>query len=242
MFSPYKLVLLVVFFVSNGVYAEDSSPYYVELFGGQGSSVSGPDEGPDTVGGNFNGRMRDVNLDVGKIYGIRAGYIMSDNYRFDISYYKTKSDLDWLADFSSTLDVSDFVADMDSQIVLVSAYYNFNTGNSFSPYVGVGVGLSRNEFKSAAESILGTGLHVSYPASNTKTQFAYRLAVGADYLFTKNLSFNADFSLINIGDASSGNTRLDSTSPPIVTSTPIGAYKFEDIWIRALTVGLKYRF
>lgn len=65
------------------------------------------------------------------------------------------------------------------------------------------------------------------------------LAVGTDYILTKNVSLNVDLSLLNIGDVSSGNTRtLVSTG----TEQAIGAYKFEDIWIRTLTMGLKYRF
>jgi len=67
------------------------------------------------------------------------------------------------------------------------------------------------------------------------------LAAGTDYFLTENLLLNIDLSLMNIGDASSGSSRTLGPLYGGATQT-IGDYEFEDIWLGALTVGLKYHF
>ncbi len=233
---PYKLLLALGLFINtSSVYAEDFNPYYVELFSGQAVSIyGGPNSGPDTSGGSFNGRMSDINLHVNTMNGVRIGYRVSNNYRFDISYYKIKSNLDWTTNFPGNHH-TEFIADMDSRLILLSAYYDFTTINSFSPYIGVGIGQSRNEFKSGEE--FSNGKHLTYLKDKTTIGLSYRLAVGIDYLLSQNLSFTADLSLVNIGDASSGDERTAGN-----TTHSIGVYKFEDMWIRTISIGLKYHF
>jgi len=116
---------------ASSVYAEDSSKFYLELFGGIAESIMGsPDAGPDTSGISFIGHSRSIDLDYNGVFGVRSGYIVSDNFRFDISYYDASSQLDWMTDFPGCC-TGTFAADIDSKILLVSAYYNFTTNTDF---------------------------------------------------------------------------------------------------------------
>jgi opacity protein-like surface antigen len=198
--------------------------------------MGSPSAGSNTSGASFTGQSRDIDLDYNETFGIRAGYIVSDNFRFDISFYDVGSELDWMTDFPG-IGTSTFTADIDSQILLVSAYYNFTTKTNFSPYLGLGIGYSRNKFKSGKEYFDDGSLGASV-ASNTETEFAYRLSIGTDYVFTENLLLNVDLSSMNIGDASSASRRTFNDG----STQTIGAYEFEDIWLSTLTMGLKYRF
>ena len=76
--------------------------------------------------------------------------------------------------------------------------------------------------------------------SDTTTKLAYRFALGLEYLLKDRWILGLDFSFINIGSFSSGTLGKHISGEGGSTIYPIKAYEFEDVWIRSVTLGLKY--
>lgn len=215
--------------------------FYLGISGGAaGSSLSSPDFSSKGVGGSFAGRAHSLDIHFDEIYGVYAGYQATEKLRLEVGYYKTGADLDWTADFGMG-DITNFEAELDADIFLVSAYYTFAEDQNFTPYLGLSLGVSNNDFHSAKEYFPGFPGVGSFVENNSETQFAFRFTAGTDYAFTDSLSLNIDLSLMNIGDFGSGNSR---TLGPLYggATQSIGSYDLKDTWFTTLSLGAKYHF
>lgn len=190
-------------------------------------------------GAFFNGHAKDIEVDGGSVYGVRIGRELSGSWSFDFSYYYMKNDCNWTTEFEYGSIDGKFTADIESMAFFISTYYTFFKKEwKMLPYFGLSLGISRNEFKSSKESYDGGFNAYAYPSDNTETGFAYRFAIGTNYILTDNLKLNLDLSMMNLNSASSGDYR---TFPDGQNET-IGKYKFEDLWMGSICIGLKYLF
>ncbi len=215
----------------------ESGDFYAELFAGKSwEGSSAPDNGTDSAGGIYNGSSRAIELDDGDLYGARLGWALSPAWRFDLSYEELTSDLEWITDYPGCC-TSGFTSEVESRVLLLSAYYTFLQQGLFRPYAGVGVGVARNRLDDIRETWddLGQGADV---VSGENTNFAWRLVIGTIVPLTEALQLNLELSALNTGDAESGSSRWLSD----VDRNPIGKYQFEDLVYTTATAGIRYRF
>jgi opacity protein-like surface antigen len=234
-----KLIFLIaVLLFVKVVVAEEDSQYYVGLSGGFTDSILGsPDNGPATAGAAFSGQPYGNNLDLDYTLGIKAGWLHSDYWRFDLAYQHLGGDMDWQTRFPGVPVDGIFAADFESNVILVNAYLSLKSFGKFKPYAGVGIGAAFNELDSISEAAVGIPVF-AFPEDNTTTEFAYRFMLGGNYSLTDAWKLDFELSMMNIGDFSSGNSRTFLGG----AQQPIGKYKFEDTWIGSATIGIQYHF
>ncbi len=125
---------------------------------------------------------------------IGIGCQFTENLRGDVTLgYRDKSRV--RDDFNS-LD-----AKFSAATLLVNAYYDIGNFNGFTPYVGAGIGVSRNRISD-----------INLPATSTsgsKTSFAYALHAGVSYEVNEALSIDASYRYIDLGKAKSGPDVID---------------------------------
>src|SRR5690606_31446224 len=90
-------------------------------------------------------------FDSAPIYGGGVGYKFNDYLRGDLTVeYRGKSDfdaLDWVTTQVSTT-TNDFRAKKSELLLLANAYADVGNFHGVTPYVGVGIGASRNTISS----------------------------------------------------------------------------------------------
>ncbi len=232
-----KYIPLLAMALSLNAYA-DSNGFYIE--GLLGSRINKLDSSKDYAGASGyiaagpTGRMGDVRTDSKITYGAKLGYKLSENIKFDLSYYNLSyGTTKWGVDFTSFNDTYNsavarpFIGNLSSQTIFASAYYSMPLSNGFSPYIGAGVGPSFNKFKAADEG--GYNL----VAARTTTSFAYKLDIGVGYEVNKKIGLDFGISLMNVGNFSSGNHRNNNEL--------IAPYKFDSGLSPIANIGLIYK-
>lgn len=86
-----------------------------------------------------------------------------------------------------------------NQNVMLNAYYDFNTGTKFTPYVGGGIGLAHLK---ASSKFAGTD-GADYAAGKIKessNNFAWNLAAGVGYEVNSNITVDLGYRYVDNGD------------------------------------------
>jgi len=116
-------------------------------------------------------------------------------------------------------------ADIGSQYVFVSSYWDITNYAGFTPYVGGGIGAARHDISGLAGP--------SGAANGSEYDFAYHVGVGVSYDLTHSLKFDLAYRYVDLGGVVSG---VDTTAP-----TP-GAISVDNIEGHEVKVGLRYHF
>lgn len=109
----------------------------------------------------------------------------------------------------------------------------------FEPYFGGGVGFSSNEMSNISTTLFFPSV-VNNVASNTHTDFAWRIIVGLNFPITRHLQAFTQYSYISAGKYTFGNT-LNGVSTPSTTGILPIASSF-NIYSNMLSAGLTYLF
>lgn len=117
-------------------------------------------------------------------YDYRTGFGYSPNPNFTNAGIATKS--------TNTLN---------TQTVLVNAFYDINTGTKFTPFVGGGLGAAINDINGTASLLNGSNA-VSY--SSSSTSFAWDLSAGVNYAVTEHWSIDASYRYLGLGKTDFG--------------------------------------
>ena len=116
-------------------------------------------------------------------------------------------------------------AEISSQHVFVSTFWDITNYAGFTPYVGGGIGAVRHEI---------SGLTAPDGAADgSDYDFAYHVGVGVSYDITSSLKFDLAYRYIDLGEVISG---VDAGA-----GTP-GAISVADIQSHEVKVGLRYHF
>ncbi len=118
-------------------------------------------------------------------------------------------------------------AEIGSQYVFVSTFWDITNYAGFTPYIGGGVGASRNEI---------SGLRSPTGAANgSEYDFAYHVDVGFSYDITQNLKFDMAYRYIDLGEVVSGVDLFPIAGDP-------GAINVDGIQAHEVKFGLRYHF
>lgn len=108
--------------------------------------------------------------------------------------------------------------DVKTLAALVNAYYDFPTFAGFTPYVGGGVGLARNQVGTTTLSSNADGSTVATLSGATTTQFAWQASVGVAYSVLPAVALDIGYRYFDAGEGRSGSTvtsALGSASFPV---------------------------
>lgn len=186
---------------------------------------------------NYNSVVNvDRGFDAAPLFGIGIGYNFNEWLRFDVTgEYRGRANFHGLDIGYNPTPHDDVYTGSKSELTfLANAYVDLGTWYNFTPFVGAGVGMSRNtisSFRDTSESFSST----AYADSASKWSFAWALYAGVGYKVTKNLTLELAYRYIDLGNAESGNI----TNYVGVVGGP---YEFHHLTSHDLKLGLRFNF
>lgn len=142
--------------------------------------------------------IKDWNYGVSVAAGVELPLCNGDAIRTELEYSyrdgagKTKKYFD-------EGDIASNKMSVRNQNVMLNAYYDFNTGTKFTPYVGGGIGLAHLK---ASSKFAGTD-GADYAAGKIKESsknFAWNLAAGVGYEVNSNITVDLGYRYVDNGD------------------------------------------
>lgn len=174
-----------------------------------------------------------------------VGYEFNDWMRADVTVqYRGKADFSALDRYETTDDAdpttfdgtNDYTGKKSEWLFMANAYVDLGTFSGITPYVGGGVGVSRNTISNFRDVNVPT-LGVSYGGTKSEWHFAYAFHAGLGFEINERLTMDLGYSFLHLGDAESGDLiSYDGTNAiynPMV---------FNDIRSHDFRLGLRYKF
>jgi opacity protein-like surface antigen len=114
------------------------------------------------------------------------------------------------------------------------------SNTAITPYLGGGVGISRNKMKTTVQSVNGIPDGTTIDG-NTIHQFAYKLSAGTLVSLTEQLSLDVNYQYVNLGSFKGGTELYQNgvRRPDLDLQRGING---GDIKTQELMVGLQYKF
>jgi opacity protein-like surface antigen len=186
---------------------------------------------------NYNSVVNvDRGFDSAPLFGLGIGYNFNEWLRFDVTgEYRGKANFHGFDIGYNPAPHDDVYTGSKSELTfLANAYVDLGTWSNFTPFVGAGVGISRNTISSFRDISTSFG-SAAYADSASKWSFAWALYAGVGYKVTKNLTLELAYRYIDLGNAQSGNI----TNFAGVVGGP---YEFNHITSHDLKLGLRFNF
>jgi opacity protein-like surface antigen len=174
----------------------------------------------DTGGSFSTNASKDVAVDIGSspIVGVGVGVKMLPFLRTDVT-------LSYRPGYSFAAPPTPIEppgttgrGDVKTLAALVNAYYDFPTFAGFTPYVGGGVGVARNDIGATTLSANANGATVATLSGSTTTQFAWQASAGVSYSIIPAVALDVGYRYFDAGEGRSGSTvtsALGSASFPV---------------------------
>lgn len=232
-----KLLAALLLTLPSMAIAADLEGYYITAKGGVSKSM---DTGVmNYTNGGTTSYLEDGDLGTGYVFGLSIGKFVTDNLRFEIEATKRTS---YEYDAKQINSTYSFKSDMDTKTLLINGFYDFqpfSMGNtSIKPYLGGGVGISKNDSGNEVEYNNGSPDGISTKGV-TITQFAYKFSAGTMFSLTEKISIDLNYQYVNLGGFKGGKTVL---SNGVFNNTLEGPVNGGEIKTQELMVGLQYKF
>lgn len=178
----------------------------------------------------------------GPTFGVGFGYAFNDWLRTDVTAeYRGKTTFKALDRFldedGDVTTINDYTAKKSEWLFLANAYGDLGTFKGITPYVGAGLGFSRNTISSFIDSNTFTS-GGGYAGTGHEWQFAWALHAGVGYELSDRATLDLGYSFVNLGDATTG--QAFNFDPDL--SRPNDGFKFKDITSHDFKLGLRYKF
>jgi opacity protein-like surface antigen len=143
-------------------------------------------------------------FDSAPIFGIGIGYQFNHWLRADITgEYRGNANFKGLDVINDGAFTDEYYASKSEWLFLANIYADLGTWWHFTPFVGVGVGTSRNTI-SAFTDINTPFNGVAHAESASKWNFAWAIHAGIAYKVTPSFTIELGYRYVNLGDAMSG--------------------------------------
>ena len=240
-----KLTLALFLTLPTMAVAIDFEGFYISAKGGVSkTSDTGLTNFTNHLGGSFTLESND--LGTGTTFGFSVGKYLTNNFRLELEAIK-RTNFDYNALIGPDFFELGDKADIDSTSLSINGFYNFHTltigNNSITPYLGGGIGISRNKMGSITEYIangVGAGSTSWLVDGNTITELAYKLSGGASVNLSKNLALNLNYQYAHLGEFESGTGNYNPSG--VKFSNLVGPSNGGEIKTQELMVGLQYTF
>jgi opacity protein-like surface antigen len=158
----------------------------------------------------------DKSFDAAPFFGLGVGYTVNDWFRVDVTgEYRGKANfhgLDVGAIPGGGFADDRYTASKYERTFLVNGYVDLGTWYKVTPFIGAGVGVSRNtinnfgDFSTCVNSLscAANGGSDAYAGAASKWQFAWALYAGLGYQLSRDVTVELAYRYLDLGDARSG--------------------------------------
>ena len=206
-----KLIILFTFILCSSLVSADIGDNFFSIkLGSSDSNTTGISTFTDQDG--TVGETTDNDLGSSDIIGIGVGKYFSESFRGEIGISKR---VDFK--YSTALIKADgvaydspqkYTADVESLAVFLNGYFDSQpisvSKTSLTPYLGIGIGMSRNKMGSVDLIQTSDGAVFGKASSNTETEFAFKFALGALIELSDSVSMDINYQYVDLGDIKSG--------------------------------------
>jgi opacity protein-like surface antigen len=138
--------------------------------------------------------------------------------------------------------VDNYTASKSEWVAMVNGYVDLGTWWCITPFVGAGVGTSRNTISGFRDDGIfnngGQGISSTFGATASKWNFAWALHAGVAYNITRNVALELAYSYMNLGDGVTGPTN----SFDGVTVVNQSGFTFKNITSNDVKLGVRWQF
>ena len=229
-----KLTLALLLTLPTIAVAIDLKGYYITAKGGVSKTSDTGTASYGPVGINNYPSLKNDDLGTGSAFGFSVGKYLTDSFRLELEAIKrTSYELDTYV-LQSPTDVD--TANIDTTSLFINSFYDFQpltiSNTSITPYVGGGIGISRNKMGRTTQ--LTNGVPVSFIEGHTTSEFAYKFSAGTLLTLTEQLSLDVNYQYVNLGEFESSTAITGGN-----LQRPISG---GEIKTQELMVGLQYKF
>ena len=233
-----KILAALLLTLPTMAVAIDLEGFYITPKGGVSKSMDTGTTYESTGGRTLS--LTDEDLGTGTAFGLSVGKYISDNFRLELEAIKRTS-YEFDAAFNIAPEAGE-KADIDSKSLFINAFYDFKSfdisSTSVTPYLGGGVGISRNKVSSQTQYEQGRGNGGTFN-DKTISQFAYKLSAGSLFSLTEKLSLDINYQYVDLGSFKGGN---ELYGDGVFQGTIDAGLNGGEIKTQELMVGLQYKF
>lgn len=176
------------------------------------------------------------------IFGAGVGYQINDWFRTDATVeYRGKASFTATDRFINTdtgvATTNNYSANKSEWLLLANAYVDLGSVAGITPYVGAGVGASRNTISNFYDRAGDGG--GGFAGTDSKWNFAWALHAGVGIKATERLTIDLGYSYVDLGDGQTAQA-YNSNYPEF--SRPNDGFKFKDITSHDVKLGMRYAF
>jgi opacity protein-like surface antigen len=184
-----------------------------------------------------------LTFDSAPLYSLGGGYQFNNWLRVDVTgEYRGNSHFhgQQVAQFGTIILPDDYNASKSEWLFLANAYVDLGTWWCVTPFIGAGIGTSRNTISSfvdiGATQAGATILSTTYAENASKWNLAWALYAGLAYKVTPGLSLELTYRYVNLGTATTGLTNsFDGVT--VVNATP---FQFGTITSQDVMLGFRW--
>jgi opacity protein-like surface antigen len=175
-----------------------------------------------------------MGFDASPLFGLGVGFQYNNWLRFDVTgEYRGKANFHGL-DIVNAAFTDEYRASKSEWLFLANGYVDLGTWWCVTPFVGAGVGFSRNTISNFLD--VNTPFNgVAFGAEESKWNFAWALHAGLAVKASQNLTVELAYRYANLGNAQSGDlttfTGINAVVNPMV---------FNNITSHDFKVGLRF--
>jgi len=238
-----KLLAALLLTLPSMAMAIDLEGYYITAKGGASKTFNTGTTSLVNAAGNLF-TFQNEDLGTGSAFGFSVGKYLTNSFRLELEAIK-RTGYEYDARVS-TAGLTSITAEakIQTEAVFINGFYDFQpltmSNTAITPYLGGGVGISRN--KMGTDVVHSNGIPTGVTIDgNTINQFAYKLSAGTLVSLTKQLSLDVNYQYINLGAFKGGTERYENG----VLRTDFERQRGingGDIKTQELMVGLQYKF
>jgi opacity protein-like surface antigen len=237
-----KILAALLLTLPTMAVAIDLEGYYITAKGGASKTFNTGAMSFNLASGTLRTLQND-DLGTGRAFGFSVGKYLTDSFRLELEAIK-RTGYEFDAPFTTAgLTTLTDKAKMQTEAVFINGFYDFQpftmSNTAITPYLGGGVGISRNKMGTNAFYVNGIPTSFATIDGDTINQFAYKLSAGTLVSLTEHLSLDVNYQYVNLGDFKSGTSFDDFLSGLSNLGRPING---GEIKTQELMVGLQYTF
>jgi len=181
----------------------------------------------------------DTGFEASGFAGLGLGYEFNKWLRFDVtSEYRNRSTfhaLDAYEGDDGSFGTDQYTATLKSWVSLANFYWDIGCWQGITPYVGGGVGYSKNWIGDYTD-VNVPNLGVAFANTNAEGSFAWAVHAGLAYDVTERFTIDLAYRYLDIGDAQSG------TIHAYDNSSVAPGLEFDNIHSHDIMLAARYKF
>ena len=190
----------------------------------------------DTISTQF------LNFDAAPLYSLGAGYRFNNWFRVDATgEYRAAANFhgQQVDKSGATTLPDDYTAQKTEWLFLTNAYIDLGTWWCVTPFVGAGIGASRNTISNfmdqGATQSGPTILSTTYFDTASKWNFAWAFYAGLGYQVTPGLTLEMTYRYVDLGKATTGTPHAFDGTP-----IPTSPFVFNNITSNDVMIGMRW--